>query len=258
MDSFGENLRREREMRGISLQEICNATKIGVRMLDAIETGRLDRLPGGVFNRGFVRQYARYVGLDEDRVLADFAVALQNVPDQEKSKLPVLLLAGDSPSRNIPLLVLVSVVVLAALGAGGWRLLRSTETPAKAPAVRTQPKILAPASVLAPTPSVETPPSTNAATSAPDPNATLSLRLEAVDRCWISVSVDGRTAWKAPMNASSSRMVTAARTIQLEVDDAAALVVAVNGETQPPLGSKGEAKTVTYSKAGLEKKANRP
>src|SRR5438309_5947630 len=72
MGAFGENLRREREMRGVSLAEISQATKIGARMLDAVETERFERLPGGVFNTAFVRQYARYLGLDEDRVVAEF------------------------------------------------------------------------------------------------------------------------------------------------------------------------------------------
>ena len=65
MSAFGENLRREREMRGVSLAEISSATKISVRMLDAVEIERWDRLPGGVFNSAFVRQYARYLGLDD-------------------------------------------------------------------------------------------------------------------------------------------------------------------------------------------------
>ena len=72
MGSFGENLRREREARGIALADISKATKISVRLLQAIEDEEFDRLPGGVFNVNFVRQYARHVGLDEERVVAEF------------------------------------------------------------------------------------------------------------------------------------------------------------------------------------------
>ena len=72
MATFGENLRRERELRGISLREIAEATKISARFLQALEQDRYDVLPGGLFRRTFVRQYAKHVGLDADRVVAEF------------------------------------------------------------------------------------------------------------------------------------------------------------------------------------------
>ena len=56
--SFGEELRREREIRGISLKEIADATKISKRFLDAIERNDHKTLPAPVFTRGFVREYA--------------------------------------------------------------------------------------------------------------------------------------------------------------------------------------------------------
>ena len=67
MASFGENLRHEREMRGVSLREIADATKISVRFLQALEEDRVDVLPGGLFPRAFVKQYALFLGLDVDR-----------------------------------------------------------------------------------------------------------------------------------------------------------------------------------------------
>ena len=71
MGSFGENLRRERELRGVSLREIADNTKISIRFLEALEEDRVDVLPGGLFPRSFVRQYATFVGLDPDRTVAD-------------------------------------------------------------------------------------------------------------------------------------------------------------------------------------------
>ena len=65
MTSFGASLRRERELRGVTLQEIAASTKIGVSMLQAIEDDRFDKLPQGLFVRGFVREYARFLALDE-------------------------------------------------------------------------------------------------------------------------------------------------------------------------------------------------
>src|SRR5277367_2365802 len=66
MGQFGEELRKEREARGIALETITNSTKISSRHLCALEGEQFDRLPGGVFNRGIVRGYARVVGLDEE------------------------------------------------------------------------------------------------------------------------------------------------------------------------------------------------
>lgn len=64
--SFGEELRRERELRGISLREVAESTKISLRYLSALEQNRFDSLPGGVFTKGFVKAYAQFIGLDPE------------------------------------------------------------------------------------------------------------------------------------------------------------------------------------------------
>lgn len=69
MASFGEELRRERELRDISLREISEATKISIRFLEGLEQNNFDLLPGGVFNRGFVRAYARFIGVDAEEMV---------------------------------------------------------------------------------------------------------------------------------------------------------------------------------------------
>ena len=75
MGSFGERMQREREMRGITLEEIAESTKIGTRSLRALEGEDFDKLPGGIFNKGFVRAYARYLGIDEEQAVTDFLAA---------------------------------------------------------------------------------------------------------------------------------------------------------------------------------------
>jgi cytoskeleton protein RodZ len=72
---FGENLRQAREARKITLQEIAETTKIGTRALQALENEQFDQLPGGIFNKGFVRAYARFVGLDEEKTVAAYMAA---------------------------------------------------------------------------------------------------------------------------------------------------------------------------------------
>jgi len=86
--TFGEKLRKQREQRGISLDTISTITKISPRMLRAIEDEHFDQLPGGVFSKGFVRAYARQVGLNEEEALADYLTALRENQIQSQTVLP--------------------------------------------------------------------------------------------------------------------------------------------------------------------------
>ncbi len=69
---FGESLRKERELRGITLEEISQHTKVHTRFLEAIENDDLSLLPAKAFAKGFLRSYARMVDLDEEFVLSNF------------------------------------------------------------------------------------------------------------------------------------------------------------------------------------------
>ena len=120
--TFGERLKRERELREVTLEEITSATRIGPRYLEALENEDWAKLPGGVFNRGFVRSVARYLGLDEEEFLAEYDLAYgTQVPPSEprpEERIP-------SPPGWLPAaMVLGAIVLLAALVAGGiyaWR-----------------------------------------------------------------------------------------------------------------------------------------
>jgi len=121
--SFGERLKRERELREVTLEEITSATRIGPRFLEALENEEWEKLPGGVFNRGFVRSVARYLGLDEEVLLGEYDLAhgtqLQSVAERQESKrIPAV-------PKWFPVVILVGIlIVLAGLIAGGiyaWR-----------------------------------------------------------------------------------------------------------------------------------------
>src|SRR5215472_13243429 len=73
--TFGERLKRERELREVTLEEISKATRIAPRFMDALENEKWERLPGGVFGRGFVRSVARYLGLNEEDLLSEYDLA---------------------------------------------------------------------------------------------------------------------------------------------------------------------------------------
>ena len=73
--SIGARLRRERESLGMSIEEIARATRIPVPSLERVEADRFDDLPGEVFVRGFLRSYAKTVGLDADEIVAQYSSA---------------------------------------------------------------------------------------------------------------------------------------------------------------------------------------
>ena len=109
---FGEHLKREREMRGVSLEEVSAATRISTRFLEAMEKDQWERLPGGVFNRGFIRSIARYLGLDEDGLVAEYSLDRQsNGNSQTAVQQP-----ADMPRNWRPLAVAIGVIVLLIAG----------------------------------------------------------------------------------------------------------------------------------------------
>ena len=122
MGAFGDRLRREREMRGITLDEITESTKISRRHLDALESEHFDQLPGGVFNKGFVRAYARFLGIDEDEAVADYSAASNEQPEPE-NKFPLEI--HEEPKRElnprrskVPLVFAVAALVGVLVGYG--------------------------------------------------------------------------------------------------------------------------------------------
>jgi len=100
LGTFGEKLRKQRERRGLELDAISNSTKISTRMLRALEEEHFDQLPGGVFNKGFVRAYARQVGLDEEEAITDYLAALRESQAQAQQILPDFRTPGTT--RTIP------------------------------------------------------------------------------------------------------------------------------------------------------------
>jgi cytoskeletal protein RodZ len=80
LPSFGEKLKQERVKRKITLEQISVSTKIGTRMLQALEEDKFSQLPGGIFNKGFVRAYSRCLGLDEDQTVAEYLEASGDAP----------------------------------------------------------------------------------------------------------------------------------------------------------------------------------
>ena len=107
MTDVGEYLRREREAREVSLKEISNATKISVEFLQAIENNEFEKLPAEVFVIGFIRNYARYLGLNEDDVIHMYKEFIQERDlNLEKN------LSEVKRKKKIPLIVAIVVGIM--------------------------------------------------------------------------------------------------------------------------------------------------
>ena len=124
MGAFGDRLRREREMRGITLDEITESTKVSRRHLEALEGEHFDQLPGGVFNKGFVRAYARFLGIDEDQAVADYSTASNEVPEPE-GKFPLEI--HQKPDRDLnprrsplPMVFAIAALIGVLVGYAFW------------------------------------------------------------------------------------------------------------------------------------------
>jgi cytoskeleton protein RodZ len=122
MAGFGENLRREREMRRVSLEEISETTKISIRLLDALENEEFAKLPGGIFVRSFIRAYANYLGLDADSVIAEYQFIAPAEDEEDFSKL-CLSRSSLTPKKRTPV---VPWLVAIALLCGGYAIFRYT------------------------------------------------------------------------------------------------------------------------------------
>jgi cytoskeleton protein RodZ len=77
VSEFGEKFRKAREKKGLSLDDVSNVTKIGSRMLQAIEEEKFDQLPGGVFNKGFIRAYAKHLGINDQEAVTEYLECLR-------------------------------------------------------------------------------------------------------------------------------------------------------------------------------------
>lgn len=131
--SFGEQLRLAREARGISLREISDQTRISTRYLEAIESGDLKRLPGGIFNRSFIKAYARYVGYDETEALENYARTAREMgasPDDVSTTPYKACVYTDGGGVRSPLItLLLTVLILAILSLAVWAILHWYQRP---------------------------------------------------------------------------------------------------------------------------------
>ncbi|MBA2733449.1 MAG: helix-turn-helix domain-containing protein, partial [Acidobacteria bacterium] len=124
--SFGEELRLAREARGITLRQISEQTRISIRYLEAIESNDYKRLPGGIFNRSFIKAYAKQISFDEEEALEGYlrTAREQGDPGDEVVTTPYKPhVYTDGGSRSPLVTLLLTILILGILALGVYALL---------------------------------------------------------------------------------------------------------------------------------------
>ena len=226
--SFGDWLRRQREMREISLRDIADRTKISLRYLEAMEADRFDLLPAAVFAKGFLREYARYVGLSPDDVVNHYLSV--NHPEEQEAAVdpkirtkPKPLDPGQPPVRRNwsygLLLALVGFVLLVLVSLAALLVDRRHDQPASS-------RQAAPSIVVPPAPA---PKPAAAPTAPPQPSAPLQVSLDFTQDCWVEAVIDGKNRSSELRVQGEALQLEAEKSVVLTLGNAGAVEVQVNG-----------------------------
>jgi len=240
---IGGDLRRARIARKQSIEDISSATKINASLIRAIESEAFDRLPGGLFTRGFLRAYAREVGLDPDEVVARYraefepAVASQAAegaqPHEEQTTgvRPVIDIEEDTArSRKIQILQLCIILLIVALY---FAVTRRPSQPAQSDVKTVAPPVAAS--------KPETPVATKGTVAADQqqPDKPLALELRPKGPCWIEATADGKRVFGKLMDAGQYETITVRGDVMLRVGDPGAFAFTIDGLPGRPVGDPG-------------------
>ncbi len=251
--SFGEELRREREIRGISLKEIADATKISKRFLEAIERNDHRTLPAPVFTRGFVREYAKYLGLNADEMVNRYNYAAAGDDRIEKSAhLERLVMPPPPPVKEKPFrvsgippwyaridrnVIVTAIIIgaLAVLGYWAFRHKREISAAAREEAQTVTTTQAAPRAATATTAS--TPPATTSSAA----DQTLHLVIEATARSWIVLEADGKTVVNNEMSKGDRASYDAKERFRFRtIGNAGGITLTLNDVALAPFGGDGD------------------
>ena len=274
MGSFGDKLRRERELRKVTLDEIAVATKIGTRSLKALEDENFSILPGGIFNKGFVRAYARFLGLNEDQVVADYQSAVQEQPVSvkviaqqsaiAKANRLAAQQARESEESTKLLRALAVFIVCAAVALGIFTaykrgyfhafkrpsLHRQLKQQAQAPAPPTAMAAQPLASSTSTTPPA--PPVIKNATVLPSPTpAEFTVSIKASDECWMSISADGSHPKQRLFAVNDQQEITAKSRVRIQIGNPSGAELSLNGKPLPITGDLSHPRTVVVDATGF-------
>jgi cytoskeletal protein RodZ len=253
MSDFGKKFKLARESKNVTVEHIADETRISARFLRAIEKETFDVLPGGVFNRGFIRTYATCVEIDPDEAIAEYE-NLTNYSAEFDNDEPTGSYEPDSPERHIIPIAVGSLVVLIVLL---YVFAKNTEAPTEAagpptpavqtlarPAPTTRPAPIRPEAVEAATPGIQ---ETRTGDS-------VRVQIQVHDATWVSVHVDGLQITDGEiLLPGTRRQYTADDMIELTVGNAAGLTLLINNREVPRLGIPGQVRVLTITPYNIDR-----
>jgi cytoskeletal protein RodZ len=260
MPSVGEYLREGRDALGVSLEEISARTCISVRQLDALETNRLERLPGGLVNISFARQYARELHLDEDEAAALIKEAM-GIASQAQTRMPAgrARVASDGPASKLAEWAseffrkhggsVASLIIGATLIGGGFYSFRFLEEPTEER--QAVPAVVAEAAPVAAAPVVQQVSVPNVVEPA-EPAAPIELTLEVVETVWVRAVVDGKRLFEETLSRGMVKPIHAQQQVELKVGNAGGVLLSLNGQDLPAIGPRGYVRSLTVTPQGIE------
>jgi cytoskeleton protein RodZ len=236
--SFGEQLRAARESRGVTLRQISDHTRIPMRYLEAIENNDYRPLPGGIFNRSFIKKYANYIEFDEVAALEGYSRTSreQGNSDEVSTSPRISNVYTDTSSNRSPfvtLLMMAGILAILSLGvyaALHWYQRRGTETGNASPIEQQNPESTASNGIGAST-TAKT--STTPATTIPA-SGEFKIQVKAVGLpVWVEFSPDDAKPVDAILQPGDARQFSPTQKLGLKLAkiNTNALEVSVNGRT---------------------------
>ncbi|HAU30775.1 MAG TPA: hypothetical protein DCW46_00460 [Desulfotomaculum sp.] len=231
---IGETLRKTREARGLSLEDVAQLTKINLRYIKAIENDSFDALPGGVYTRGFLRSYARLLDLDHRELLSEFEkqgpVEINNLPEDHT---PAAFIFPPKEPKSVKILkktayYLAFVIIITLAGYLFWTHIVKFNG-------------LGPEAVKHTNLIENLKKDTRQEETAAANQKGLNVVLEVTGgKCWMRITSDGVIKFTGTIAAGDTKSFQASERINIRLGNAGAVKVTVNGRVIGPLGKKGE------------------
>ena len=245
MPGIGPQLTAAREARGMTPNDVAKRLKIRAMFVDALEREDWSAVGEPVYARGFLKNYAKLLGLDSEVAGAEVDVALPEhalLPD-----VPAIVhdetSAAYPPSRRADtnwLVIATGVVAAVMLVAVGWNFFGMHGGPPVETAGLSSP---------APSPSAPAMIEGSASAAAPAQTSGVDLRLETTQACWLSVTVDGKRVVYDTLPKGAVREFHAAREINLRAGNAGGLVATIDGKQLGTLGQVGQVQDRVFAVA---------
>lgn len=283
MASLGQKLKDERVRQGKALRVIADELRIGSRYLEAIENEDWKQLPGGFFNRSFIRQYSQALGFDPAKIEDEFSAIVKPEPAVD---LTAIAAARDPRVRIAEEKKLISVeplrgsatgffdsrtglaaAALVLLVAGGGALSLVMDRFNSQPEIRKQSNANVPAPVVpAPAAAIERPQMTQTAQAVPeateaakvvpmlstDNNGNLMLNIEATEKTWIEVTADGKRIFMGVLEPGDKKRISTLQSAKMVVGNAGGIAVSKGGRDIGPIGPRGQVRTVNITPETVE------